>query len=134
MPLDIAARAAETKPIRPDFRTIFRISHFSRVRLHDRGDLKPVTEPTSNHLPSGEGRWTAFDSDQRMEPGLGCRNELTWLRDGADGFARFVEDAQDLTEDPTQGPDIGPADPAAEQGAAPDKRGHQDDGPRRAMV
>ena len=94
--------------------------------MADRASLPP-----DRLMPEGDGRWMPFDTDQRMEFGLAYQSDLSWLRAGADGFARFVEDPTDLLTDRKI---TGPEELAAEQAPAPDQRGQTDEGPKRAMV
>ncbi len=90
-----------------------------------------ISLPVDRLMPPGEGRWMPFDSDQRMELGLAYQSDLTWLRAGADGFARFVEDPNTHLTDPKF---TAPGETAEEQSLAADQRGHRDEGPNRAMV
>lgn len=90
-----------------------------------------ISLPVDRLMPAGDGRWMPFDVDQRMEFGLAYHSDLSWLRAGADGFARFVEDPKAPMTEPKI---TGPGELAAEQAPAPDQRGHRDEGPKRAMV
>lgn len=89
--------------------------------------------PADRLLPAGEGRWMPFDTDQRLELTLAYQADLTWLRDGAEGFARFIEDPEEILTHPEAN---GAGASAAERTAVPDQRGqiHDRKGPSRAVV
>ena len=89
--------------------------------------------PPEGLLPGGEGRWMPFDSDQKLELALAYQADIAWLRAGAEGFARFIEDPKDILTDTEA---TSAEAPATEQAATPDQRGQADDreGPKRAVV
>ena len=43
-------------------------------------------------VPEGDGRWMPFDADQQDALRTQYRADLAWLRGGADGMARMVDD------------------------------------------
>ncbi len=99
-------------------------------RLREVAGLRLIG-PAEGDLPPGPGRWMPFDTDQRARLAKAYQDDLDWLRSGADGFARFVED---LTGLGTAEKSTGRQTSATERSAGPERRGHRDEGPRHAMV
>jgi hypothetical protein len=87
----------------------------------DLSDLRQIAQllplpGRATDIPDGSGRWMPFTALQRLRLKNQYRADLDWLRNGADGLARFVEDAdrhkdgarQDLMEQKLGAASAGP--------------------------
>lgn len=66
-------------------------AHYARA-WHNATPRLPALREFASNLGPGEGRWQPFDLSQRASLNARYAEDMAWLRAGADGLARLVDD------------------------------------------